>query len=98
MRTCLNRVKTDKPEYLADLEWLAAQRDAGAFISVADYRRKVLGDKAETMTFADDYAVTLEISALQYFPWLRPYGRTRHRKRDADAGALHPGAQDGGTG
>jgi hypothetical protein len=56
---------------MADLEWLSQQRDAGAFISVSDYRRKVLGDKADAMTFADDFAVTLEISALQYFPWIR---------------------------
>ena len=56
--------------YLADLEWLIEQRDRGAFIRIADYRRKVLGDRADTMTFRDDLAVTLEISALQYFPFL----------------------------
>jgi hypothetical protein len=56
--------------YLDDVEWLMAQRDAGAFVSEAEYRRMVLGDKADTMTFKDDFAVTLEISAAQYFPWL----------------------------
>jgi antitoxin component of MazEF toxin-antitoxin module len=64
-------VRETKPDHLADLEWLIEQRDKGAFISVADYRREVLGDEADEMEFADDYAVTLEISALQYFPWLR---------------------------
>jgi hypothetical protein len=59
----------DSP-YLADLEWLVAQRDAGAFVSLADYRRRVLGEKADTMAFQDNLAVTLEISALQYFPFL----------------------------
>ncbi len=59
----------DSP-YLRDLEWLAEQRDKGAFISIADYRRKVLGAKAESLIFKDDLAVTLEISALQYFPFL----------------------------
>ena len=49
----LAKVKTTKPEYLTDLEWLSAQRDAGVFISVADYRRKVLGDKADSMSFTD---------------------------------------------
>ena len=48
------------------------QRDRSAFTSVADYRRKVLGDAANNMKFKDKYAVTLEVSALQYFPWLRP--------------------------
>jgi hypothetical protein len=71
MDNLLDRVRTTKPEYLADLEWLTEQRDAGAFITVSDYRRKVLGDKADAMIFADDYAVTLEISSLQYFPWVR---------------------------
>jgi len=56
--------------YRKDVKWLIEQRDQGAFISVADYRRKVLGDRANTMTFKDDFAVTLEISALQYFPFL----------------------------
>lgn len=60
----------DSP-YLRDIEWLIAQRDAGAFITVDAYRRKVLGERAGEMTFLDDYAVTLEISAAQYFPWLR---------------------------
>jgi len=66
----LAKVKTTRPEYLKDLKWLGAQRDKGAFISVADYRRKVLGAKASKMKFKDDFAVTLEVSALQYFPWV----------------------------
>ncbi|OGO39290.1 MAG: hypothetical protein A2W35_08855 [Chloroflexi bacterium RBG_16_57_11] len=66
----LKKVEHTKPEYLKDLQWLVEQRDRGAFISVADYRRKVLGAKADTMKFADDFAVTLEVSALQYFPWV----------------------------
>jgi hypothetical protein len=66
----LARLKEIDSPYLADLEWLAEQRDNGAFISVDGYRRKVLGDRASTMTFKDDFAVTLEISAMQYFPYL----------------------------
>ena len=56
--------------YVADLEWLIEQRDQRAFIPAADYRRAVLGDRADEMAFQDDLAVTLEISALQYFPFL----------------------------
>jgi hypothetical protein len=66
----LGRLKEIGSPYLADLEWLAEQGDKGAFTSVAAYRHKVLGDKADTMMFMDDLAVTLEISALQYFPFL----------------------------
>ena len=63
-------MRAARPEYLADLDWLAEQRDRGAFVSVADFRRGVLGDRADTMAFRDDMAVTLEVSSLQYFPWV----------------------------
>ena len=67
----LGMVKDTKPDYLADLEWLKEKRDQKAFISVQDYRKKILGEQAEKMEFVDDFAVTLEISACQYFPYLR---------------------------
>jgi hypothetical protein len=56
--------------YLADVEWLIEQRDRSAFTSVDAFRRKVLGGRAGGVTFDDEHAVTLEISALQFFPWL----------------------------
>ena len=61
--------KMDSP-YLKELEWLTEQRDKQAFISVSDYRRKILGEEADRTYFNEANAVTLEISALQYFPWL----------------------------
>ncbi len=66
----LKKVKSVKPEFIKDLDWLASQRDRSAFISIADYRRKVLGKKYSSMSFKDDFAVTLEVSACQYFPWV----------------------------
>jgi hypothetical protein len=66
----LKKVEALKPEYLNDLEWLKQQRDKHSFISVTDYRKKVLGEKSESMDFKDEYAVTLEVSACQYFPWV----------------------------
>jgi len=68
----LNKVREVNPEYVKDLEWLAEQRDKGAFVSIAEYRRKVLGVAAATTIFKEEYPVTLEVSALQYFPWIRP--------------------------
>lgn len=56
--------------YLRDLEWLEEQRDRKRFVSIGEFRRKVLGDKAEATEFNEKNAPTLEISALQYFPWL----------------------------
>ncbi len=72
MENLFKKIKERAPEYIQDLKWLIEQRDKGAFISVADYRQKVLGEKAKTIRFKDEYAVTLEVSALQYFPWVRP--------------------------
>ncbi len=66
----LDRVRSAAPHYLAELDWLTEQRDRGAFASVGDYRRSVLGDRMDAIEFHDDLAVTLEVSALQYFPWV----------------------------
>ncbi len=66
----LQQVKRAKPEYLTDLQWLQKQVDEGTFISIAEYRRKVLGNNGDGISFDDDFAVTLEISACQYFPWV----------------------------
>jgi hypothetical protein len=70
LENLLKKVNATKPEYLEDLKWLEQQRDQCAFISVADYRKKVLGEKYNSMQFNDEFAVTLEISACQYFPWV----------------------------
>jgi len=71
MSNLFKLVEERNPAYIKDLNWLIEQRDNGAFISVADYRKKVLGDAAKKTKFKDKYAVTLEVSALQYFPWVR---------------------------
>jgi hypothetical protein len=78
----LGRLKATGSPYLQDLEWLIEQRDRGAFIPVADYRRQILGERAERMTFQDDLAVTLEISALQYFPFLIAEAKQALAKRE----------------
>ena len=78
----MKRLRAMNSPYVPDLEWLIAQRDQGAFISVADYRRKVLGDAAATMKFKKAFAVTLEISAFQYFPWLIAEAKQAIEKRE----------------
>jgi hypothetical protein len=82
----LKKVEEVNPDYLDDLRWLEEQRDNDAFISVPEYRRKVLGERADTTKFADDFAVTLEISAYQYFPYLRDIAQ-----RAIAEGRLMPG-------
>ncbi len=71
LENLLKRVEERAPGHIADLKWLIEQRDQGAFVSVANYRRSLLGAKADSMQFKDEFAVTLEVSALQYFPWVR---------------------------
>ncbi len=64
------KVNAINPDYVKDLEWLIKVRDNHSFISVTDYRKKILGDKISEISFNDDFAVTLELSACQYFPFL----------------------------
>ncbi|MFX1554977.1 MAG: hypothetical protein ACFFBV_13700 [Promethearchaeota archaeon] len=66
----LERLRKKKTEYALDIEWLIEQRDNNAFITISDYRKKILGDKFSEIEFNKDYAVTLELSACQYFPFL----------------------------
>lgn len=65
-----NRLEKKKSPLLKDLEWLKKQRDNGAFISIPEYRHKILGKKAKLMKFDESCPITLEISAFNFFPWL----------------------------
>lgn len=71
-----------KPDYVKDIEWLIKHRDEGSYITVDEYRRKILGDKADSMDFNEEYAVTLEISACQYFPFLMEEARQALEKKE----------------
>ncbi len=64
----MEKLGKKNPEHVKDLEWLISERDKKSFISVEDYRKKILGDKSD-LSFNEDFAVTLELSACQYFPF-----------------------------
>jgi len=81
-----DKVGKTQPDYLKDLDWLQEQHEKGAFISIDEYRKKVLGERADKMSFNDEFAVTLEISACQYFPWV-----IGAAKRAIEEGILMPG-------
>lgn len=81
MENLFRLVEARAPGHLKDLEWLIEQRDRRAFISVPEYRQKILGETAKARKFKDDFAVTLEVSALQYFPWIRPMAERAIRGR-----------------
>jgi len=70
LENLMKRLEKKNSPFLKDLEWLIKQRDKQAFISVPEYRRQVLGKKASSTEFDEDFAVTLEISAFNFFPWI----------------------------
>ena len=65
----MSRLSDINSPYINDLEWLIKQKNNNSFISVDEYRRKILGDKINNFNFNKDFSVTLEISACQYFPF-----------------------------
>jgi len=82
----LARLRTMHSPFVPDLEWLVKERDRGAFIEMSDYRRNILGERAESTKFKETNAVTLEISAFQYFPWI-----IAEAKQAIEKGELMPG-------
>ena len=78
----LARLRAENSPYLADVEWLIEQRDKEAFVSMEEYRQKILGPEAASKEINQKNAVTLEISALQYFPWLVSQARRAIEKRE----------------
>ena len=66
----IKRLKDQNSPYLSDIEWLIKQRDSGAFVKLSDYVKNILGTNAGNVTLDKKNMVTLEISALQFFPWL----------------------------
>jgi hypothetical protein len=70
LENLMARLQAKNSPYIKDLDWLIEQRDNGSFISIPEYRRKILGEKADSTKFDESFAVTLEISACNFFPWL----------------------------
>ncbi len=63
----MQQLKDMNSPYVADLEWLMEQRDNKAFVSMNEYCEN-LGVDYEKIDSTN--TVTLEVSALQFFPWL----------------------------
>ncbi len=66
----IRRLEKKKSSFAKDLEWLTKKRDEEAFISIQNYRESVLGKNARSINFDESFAVTLEISASNFFPWI----------------------------
>lgn len=80
------RLQAARSPYVKDLTWLIEQRDKRAFIPMKDYVKRVAGGKGDAASLNQKNAVTLEISALQYFPWL-----ITQAKHCIEHGELMPG-------
>jgi hypothetical protein len=76
------RLKEIDSPYVADIDWLAEQCNKSAFVSMADYYDRVLGDRDAGSKIDRENAVTLEISALQFFPWLIAEAKQAIQKKD----------------
>lgn len=82
LENLMTRLKTRNSPYVEDLEWLIKQRDKEAFISIPAYRRKILGSKADVTEFDESFAVTLEISACNFFPWINEEAKKAIAQQD----------------
>ncbi len=81
----MQRLKDMDSPYVADLEWLIAQRDKKAFVSMDEYCKNI-GCDASLVDFSN--AVTLEVSAMQFFPWLIAQARQAIEKKELLPGRI----------
>jgi hypothetical protein len=82
LENLMGKLRKKNSPFVEDLEWLMKQRDKEAFISIPEYRKKILGKKAVSMKFDESFGVTLEISAFNFFPWLVEEARRAIAKQD----------------
>ncbi|MBW2593269.1 MAG: hypothetical protein JRE58_09795 [Deltaproteobacteria bacterium] len=86
--TLMQRLKEINSPYVADLEWLMEQRDSKAFISMDNYCKNILGGDADASSVDSTNAVTLEASAMQFFPWLMAQTRQAIEKKQLMPGRI----------
>ena len=85
VESLMKRLEKLNSPHIKELEWLMTARDEGKFIPISAYRAKVNpGRPAWDYSLAS--ATTLEISALQYFPWIMAEAR-----QCVEKGELLPG-------
>lgn len=82
LENLMGKLEARGSPFVADLNWLSEQRDRNAFTSIPAYRRKVLGSKADSMEFDESFAVTLEISACNFFPWVIDEAKRAIKQQD----------------
>ncbi|UCF05563.1 MAG: hypothetical protein JSV33_00580 [bacterium] len=79
LSSLMKRLKESGSPYYKDVLWLRNQAKKDAFVSMGEYRKTVA---PEVVSFNEENAVTLEISALQYFPFLIAQARQAIERRE----------------
>ncbi len=84
LENLMERLQKKQSHYVEDLEWLIKQRVKNAFISIPEYRRKnSRKKKADSIkVLNEDFAVTLEISACNFFPWIVEEAKQSIKKQE----------------
>lgn len=70
LENLIGKLEEQKSPYLKDIDWLIKQKNKKKFVCMEDYKKRVLGKKYSSTKFDEDFGITLEISALQFFPWI----------------------------
>ena len=79
LSSLMKRLKESGSPYHKDVLWLKNQAKKGAFVSMDEYRKAVAPNVS---AFNEKNAVTLEVSALQYFPFLIAEAKRAIERRD----------------
>ena len=82
IESLMGRLERRRSPFVNGLQWLMKKRDEEAFISIPEYRKKILGKKAGSIKFDESFAVTLEISAFNFFPWIVEEAKRAIARRD----------------
>jgi hypothetical protein len=70
MENLLAKLQKVNPAYVDDIKWLQNQKNEHKFVRATDFQKNILGPDYDPSVFDDSLAVTLELSAIQYFPFL----------------------------
>ena len=82
LESLLARLDAAKSPYRKEIDWLIDQREKRAFVPMEEFIESAQkGGKGAAMV-EDSFAVTLEISAWNFFPWIIPQAKRAIEKRE----------------
>jgi len=87
-KNLMQQLKDIDSPYVADLEWLMEQKEKKAFVSMEEYCKNILGEDGDFSQVDFTNSVTLELSALQFFPWLISEAKQAIKNQDLMPGRI----------